>query len=157
ASIYGSSVYVIRNPRYVEHVLRKNWQNYVKGHTSKRIGLLLDNGLMVSEGEFWKKQRRMAQPAFHRKAVAALIPPIVAVNADLVRRWEQAAKNCETVNVTREISQAILKMVLISIFGDNYEEVKHYFNIVSEEAARNLKFAQEFRVAGEIISSVVAR
>src|SRR5262249_45241558 len=101
ASIYGSSVYVIRNPRYAEHILRNNWQNYVKGHTSKRIGLLLDNGLMVSEGEFWKKHRRMTQPAFHRKAIAALIQPIVAVNADLANRWEHAAKKCESVNVTR--------------------------------------------------------
>ena len=157
ASIYGSSVYVIRNPRYAEYVLRNNWRNYVKGHTSKRIGLLLENGLMVSEGEFWKKHRRMAQPAFHRKAVAALMPPIVAINADLARRWEQAATKRETVNVTREISQAVLKMVLRSIFGDDYDEVKEYFDIVSEEAARNFKFAQEFRVAGEIISAVVAR
>ena len=157
ASIYGSSVYVIRNPRYAEHVLRNNWQNYVKGHTSKRIGLLLDNGLMVSEGEFWKKHRRMAQPAFHRKAIAALIQPIVAVNADLARRWEHAAKKCEAVNVTREISQAVLKLVLMSIFGDDYDEVKHHFDIVSEEAARNFKFAQEFRAAGEIVSVVVAR
>ena len=157
ASIYGSSVYVIRNPRYAEHVLRTNWQNYVKGHTSKRIGLLLDTGLMVSEGEFWKKHRRMAQPAFHRKAISALIQPIVAVNADLARTWEHAAKKCETVNVTREISQAVLKMVLMSIFGDDYDEVKHHFDIVSEEGARNFWVPQEFRAAGEIVSVVVAR
>jgi hypothetical protein len=46
-------------PEYAEHVLRKNWQNYKKDPAIKRLAWLLGNGLMVSEGEFWKRQRRM--------------------------------------------------------------------------------------------------
>ncbi len=79
ASIYGTSVYVSRDPQHAQHVLRENWQNYVKGQAIKRVAFLLGNGLMVSEGEFWKTQRRMIQPAFHRKAIGALTEVITDI------------------------------------------------------------------------------
>src|SRR5271168_1337347 len=66
AAIHETRVYVTRDPQHAQHVLRDNWHNYVKGQAIKRVGILLGNGLMVSGGEFWKNQRRMIQPAFHR-------------------------------------------------------------------------------------------
>jgi hypothetical protein len=72
ASIYGTDVYVVNDPEYVDRVLRINWRNYKRGQAIKRIGFLLGNGLIVSEGEFWKSQRQMIQPAFHDKAISAL-------------------------------------------------------------------------------------
>ena len=66
ASIYGTDVYVLNAPEYIEHVLLKNWQNYPKGQAIKRIAFLLGNGLMVSKGDLWARQRRMIQPAFNR-------------------------------------------------------------------------------------------
>src|SRR5229473_6859838 len=91
ASIYGTSVYVIRDPRNAQHVLRENWQNYPKGQAIKRVALLLGNGLMASEGEFWKTQRRMIQPTFRRKAIGGLTSVITTSNLALLRKWEQVA------------------------------------------------------------------
>jgi hypothetical protein len=56
ASLYGTNVYVTRDPAFAHHVLVENWQNYVKGQFIKRVAVLLGNGLMVSEGELWKRQ-----------------------------------------------------------------------------------------------------
>src|SRR5579863_7172522 len=86
ASVDGFSVYVISNPEYAEHVLRRNWQNYRKGWAIKRVSFLLGNGLMVSEGDFWQSQRRMIQPAFHRNAIGALIKVITEANVALLKR-----------------------------------------------------------------------
>src|SRR5579863_9928586 len=69
ASIYGVNVYVVNDPQYADYILRENWQNYKKGQAIKRVALLLGNGLMVTEGEFWKSQRRMIQPSFHHEVV----------------------------------------------------------------------------------------
>lgn len=151
ASIYGASVYVTREPEHAEHVLRGNWQNYTKGQTIKRVALLLGNGLMTSEGEFWRSQRRMIQPAFHRAAIEALCTTITDANVTLLKKWEEAARRGDSVNVTRDVSGMVLEVVLRSIFGDDYPTVAEHYNILFEENARNLEFAQAFRSLEKII------
>lgn len=145
ASIYGTNSYVVSDPDLADYILRLNWQNYKKGQAIKRIGFLLGNGLMVSEGELWKRQRRMIQPAFHEKALTTLTAVIVAENFALLNQWEQAARNKQSVNITSSISSSILKITLISIFGEDYEQVAAKFNIVSDEHARTMHFAESFR------------
>ncbi|HTW94728.1 MAG TPA: cytochrome P450 [Tepidisphaeraceae bacterium] len=157
ASVYGTDVYVVSDPEHVDHVLRRNWQNYKKGQAIKRIGFLLGNGLMVSEGEFWKSQRRMIQPAFHDKAIGAVINVILAANTALLQKWKDAARAKESVNITSDISHMVLKVLLICIFGDDYEQVAPHFNILSDESARNLQFAQRFRPLGKIVSQVAGQ
>jgi len=157
ASIDGFSVYVISNPEYAEHVLRRNWQNYRKGWAIKRVSFLLGNGLMVSEGDFWQSQRRMIQPAFHRNAIGALIKVIAAANVALLKRWEQAARSEMRVNVTRDISEMILRVVLTVIFGVDYAQVMPRFSILSDDSARTLEFAQSFRSLRKIVLQVVTQ
>ena len=157
ASIYGTPAYVIRDPAHAEHVLRVNWRNYVKGQAIKRIALLLGNGLMVSEGEFWQRQRRMIQPALHGDGVANLLKLIRTFNFCLLESWEQSAQKGTSVNVTLDISQMVLKVVLVSIFGANYGDVGPYFNILSEDATRSLEFAQAFRSLRRVVLEVVER
>jgi cytochrome P450 len=157
ASVYGRETYVISAAEHVEHVLLKNWQNYPKGQAIKRIALLLGNGLMVSTGEFWMRQRRMIQPAFTRAALGSLAGVITAANAGLLDKWTRAAKANATVNVTRDVSLVILDIVLMSIFGDDYEEVAPQFRVVSEGAARNLEFAVMLRSLGKITAEVAER
>jgi cytochrome P450 len=156
-SIYGSSVYVISDPDYARHVLVRNWQNYEKGQAINRVAFLLGGGLMVSEGEFWKHQRRMIQPAFHYGATRTLNNVITTVNDALLERWQQAAQKRARVNVTHDLSRMILEVGLKSIFGDDYEQVGPHFNILSEVTARNLKFAQAFRSLGKIVLQIAAQ
>lgn len=157
ASIFGTGVYVVRDPAYAEHVLRKNWQNYVKGQHIKRVAFLLGNGLMASEGALWKQQRRMIQPAFHREVIARMMEVIVEINVALLDKWERAAYVHAAVDVTGDISHAILKIVLLTIFGADYDEVAPHFDLVSMEPERNLEFANAFRSLREIIRRVASR
>lgn len=145
ASIYGTNAYVVSDPDLADYVLRVNWQNYKKGQAIKRIGFLLGNGLMVSEAELWKRQRRMIQPAFHERALTTLTAVILAENLALLNQWEQAASRKQSVNITSSISSSILKITLVSIFGEDYEQVAAKFNIVSDEHARTMHFAESFR------------
>lgn len=157
ASMYGTNVYVISDPHYAHHVLRVNWQNYKKGQAIKRVGLLLGDGLMVSEGEFWKSQRRMIQPAFHDEAIGGLTEVIRTANTKLCEEWETAAKEARSINLTRDISLMVLNVTLLSIFGSDYEQVAPYFSVLSEESERNLEFAQTFRSLGKIVVQVAAQ
>jgi cytochrome P450 len=154
ASIYGAPAYVVSAPEYAEHVLLKNWQNYSKGQAIKRIALLLGKGLMVSEGGFWISQRRMIQPAFHRKAIGALSGLIAAANRELLAEWQRAAASSTPVNVTRDLSRTVLHVVLRSIFGDDYAQVAPRFQILTDQPERNLQFAESFKPLAEIVIQV---
>src|ERR1700722_13820372 len=145
ASVYGTSVYATRNPKYAQHVLHENCRNYVKGQAIKRVELLLGNGLMVSEGEFWRTQRRMVQHAVHHSSTVTLSEIVTASNLALLSRWQEAAHNKVSVNVTRDVSGMVREVVLKSTFGADYEQVAPHFNILFEEPARNLAFARAFK------------
>ena len=157
ASVYGTNVYVVCDPDHVDHVLRINWRNYKRGQAIKRIGFLLGNGLIVSEGEFWKSQRQMIQPAFHDKAISALVNVISAANIALLKKWKDAAQQRVSVNMTKDVSHLVLKVVLTSIFGDDYEKVAPHFTILADESARDLRFAQRFTAVRKIVSGVVGQ
>jgi len=157
ASVYGTSVYAIRDVEFAHHVLVENWQNYVKGLLIKRVALLLGNGLMVSKGDLWKRQRRMIQPAFNHESIGPLTKMMTAVNSELLRKWQLAARRKESVNVTRDVSGMALEVVLRFILGDDYERVGFHFDLLSQEQARNMEFALSFRALGKVILQVIDR
>ncbi len=144
ASVSGSQVFVVSSPEYVERILRQNWLNYERnGLAVKRIALSLGKNIITSNGEFWARQRRMMQPAFTKKAVANLVDVFTSASTDLLENWKRAAVDKETVNVTRDVSRMVLKITLISIFGDDYGAAAPHFEFFAEEASRDLGFAGE--------------
>ena len=157
ASVYGTSVYAIRDVEFAHHVLVENWQNYVKGQLIKRVALLLGTGLMVSKGDLWKRQRRMIQPAFNHESIGPLTKMMTAVNSELLRKWQLAARRKGSVNVTRDVSGMALEVVLRFILGDDYERVGFHFDLLSQEQARNMEFALSFRALGKVILQVIDR
>src|SRR6202158_1392815 len=72
--------YVINHPDDVKHVLLSNHRNYTKGEGMDRVKILLGNGIMTSEGDFWRRQRRMMQPSFHRRVLDRVGTLIRTVN-----------------------------------------------------------------------------
>jgi cytochrome P450 len=157
ASIYGVTAYVTRNSLHANHVLADNSHNYRKGLATKRIAMLLGNGLMVSEGQFWRTQRRMIQPAFHRRTIGRLFENIVKSNLQLLRKWELAACRADSINITRDINHMILDVILMAIFGSDYMRVADHFEILSNEHARDLGFAQTFGTLRKIVQNVIDR
>jgi cytochrome P450 len=153
--ILGRNVYVVSSPEYAQYVLRTNWTNYRKGLAIQRIAMLLGNGLMVSEGEFWKSQRRMIQPAFHRDVVASFYDVMKSANCKLVEKWQTAARQDRTVNVTSDVSLMVLEITLRALFGADYPVIADVFNILHDDHARNLAFAQTFVALRKIVLDVI--
>jgi len=155
ASVYGTSIYATRDVDVAYHVLVENWQNYVKGQSIARVALLLGNGLMVSKGDLWKRQRRMIQPAFNQEAVVDWMKVFTSTNLDLLKKWQLAANRNESVNATRDVSSMALEVMLRCIFGEDYEGIAFHFDFISTEFARNIEFVRSFRALGKIILQIV--
>jgi cytochrome P450 len=157
ASVYETSVYAIRDVEFAHRVLVENWQNYAKGQAIRRVALLLGNGLMVSKGDVWKRQRRMIQPTFSHESLGRSTQLITAVNTELAGKWQLATRRNASVNVTRDVSRMALEVVLRFVLGDDYERVGSHFDFVSQEPARNMEFALSFRGLGKTILQVIDR
>jgi cytochrome P450 len=64
-------VYFLNHPDHIEQVLVANNRNFIKGRGLQVNRRLFGNGLLTSEGDFWLRQRRLSQPAFHRERIAS--------------------------------------------------------------------------------------
>src|SRR5947209_12738654 len=79
----------VTHPDGARRVLQDNAGNYTKEHPSySLLRRLVGNGLLTSEGSFWLRQRRLAQPAFHRQRIAAMAAQMAKAAADLALEWE---------------------------------------------------------------------
>jgi cytochrome P450 len=158
----GSHTWVFNHPDDVRRILIQNHRNYAKGVGFDRIKILLGNGIIVSEGEFWKRQRRMMQPTFHRRILAQFDRRIARANDNLLAEWQRKCAAGEPVNVTDDMSRMTLEIVLGVIFGDDLERMagggsENPFAVLTEEPARDLRFAYRFRKLAAMIGQCVAQ
>lgn len=156
----GSWTWVIHHPDDVKRVLVSNHRNYTKGVGIDRVRMLLGNGIMTSEGEFWRRQRRMMQPAFHRRVVERFAGVIRDRNAALLERWSHAAAAGEPVNVTLAMSELALEIILEAIFSEDLGRLvgdlaDNPFMVVTRESKRDPRFAFEFRQLGKVVQQIV--
>jgi cytochrome P450 len=157
-----SYTYVIHHPDDVKRVLVSNHRNYTKGLGLDRVRILLGKGIMTSEGELWTRQRYMMQPLFHRRVITQFAEVIGTANSQLLTRWEELARRGEPVNVTDEMSELTLGIVLRAIFGRDLERMSaelggNPFDVVTKEQGRNLQFAFKFRSLTKLVAGLIER
>ena len=71
---FGNRVVFTRNAEIIRHILRKNHRNYHKSTLqTQELAKYIGNGILTSNGDFWRAHRRMVQPAFHRKKLEGLL------------------------------------------------------------------------------------
>ena len=109
--------YLITNPSDVRHVLQDNARNYRKSPLYDKLRTVLGNGLLTSEGDFWLRQRRIAQPAFHRQRIAALAGVMTEAARDTAAEWHTVASIERPVDVAEEMMRLTRTIVLRALLG----------------------------------------
>ncbi|MET0593107.1 MAG: cytochrome P450 [Polyangiaceae bacterium] len=105
----------------IQHILVKNQKNYTKSRSYQGLKLVLGDGLLTSEGEFWRRQRRLAQPAFHAQKLRSLATTMAGLTADSVARWNALPQSGRTLDMHAEMMRLTFRIVGKTLFGSDVE------------------------------------
>lgn len=109
--------YLLNDPRYIRYVLQEMRENYVKPERISILKPLVGDSLLTSEGDSWMRQRRLAQPAFHRQRLAALADLMTSATSDMLDRWERADYSGRPVDMSAEMMRLTLRIAGQTLFG----------------------------------------
>ena len=109
--------YFLYNPRDIEAILTTNARSYRKAQSlrSPFFHRLVGNGLVTSEGDFWRRQRRLAQPAFHRQRISSYGDIMVQYAQRTIDTW----KDGEQRDVSRDMTRLTLEIVVKTLFNSD--------------------------------------
>jgi cytochrome P450 len=124
--------FLLNHPDYIEDVLVTRNHNFIKPFALRRMNLFLGNGLLSSDGEAWRRRRRLTQPAFHRARIAAYADVMVACAQRRLADWsDQHVRDLhqEMMQVTYEI---VGKTLFDAEVGDRAADVREALAITLE-------------------------
>ena len=107
----------INHPDTIEQVLVTNARKYSKGRVLRANRHVFGEGLLTSEGEFWLRQRRLAQPAFHRARIASYAATMVEYTEKLLEGWRDG----EELDAHQEMMRLTLRIVGKTLFDADVE------------------------------------
>ncbi len=130
--------HLVLHPAYVEHVLLRNQHNYRKGKVfDGPIGLITGNGLLTSDGEFWRRQRRLMQPAFHRQALFGFVATMVKETEKFFPDWDARAAQGQAFDIAQDMAALTLRIAGLTLFSTPVSDTADTFG-------RNLRLAFDF-------------
>jgi cytochrome P450 len=105
---------LLNHPDFIQQVLIFQQGKFHKSVLTKETtGRLLGQGLLISEGDFWRRQRRLAQPAFHRQRINDYAPAMLDCAEMQARKWSDG----ETRNMAEEMMELTLEAAVRTLFG----------------------------------------
>ncbi len=152
--------YVVTNPDAIKHILVSNHSNYLKGRGFERVKMLLGNGIIVSDGDFWRRQRTMIQPAFSRKNIQQLCEMMKTVTQKLIPHWQQKAETGEAIDITTEMSEFALEVILRSLISSDLDTLisdagENPFSFLTDDTTRDLALAMKFRQLSPLLQTLI--
>ena len=137
---FGPFDYVlVDEPAGVKHVLVDNPKNYTKSRNYEGLKLVLGEGLVTSEGDHWRRQRKLAQPAFHREKLAGFCATMGAATTEMLARWERA--DADTVDAHHEMMRLTFDIVGRTLFSTRLDE---HADGIGKAIAVSLVFANDW-------------
>ena len=123
--ILGRPVWLASHPDLIEQVMVKSNRGFLKSRAERRGLSFLGDGLLTSEGEFWRRQRRLQQPAFHKKRIEGYAATMVECAEQMGDEW-RVERRCERrgergaetqIDLHAEMMRLTLRIVNLAMFG----------------------------------------
>ncbi len=156
----GRLAYFVNDAVEVRRILARRHAKYRKGPGFERVKMLLGNGLIVSDGDVWRRSRRMIQPAFSKSNVHRLLLVMVQCCDNRAVKWAKTVASGELLNITEETSDFALELIMRSIFGDDYEtsilqDGEDPFAFLSRDSTRDLSVVMKVRRLRELLLDII--
>ena len=123
-------IHFLYHPEHVKRVFQDRQKQYQRGWQYRLLGRLLGQGMVVTDGDLWLRQRRLTQPAFHRQRLPGYVEMMADVTAEAVSRWEQLVG--QPLDLEAEMSRLTLAIICRTMFGrivsNEAEIVRHSFH-----------------------------
>jgi len=133
---FNTSVYFCRDAAFAEYVLQKNQKNYVKSKIqTEDLVKYVGEGLLTSEGEKWKTQRKLIQPAFYKKQLGHLL---TSMEAAIKNEFERIKTNTP-INIFPILNDLAFQTVVKSLFsGVTIEKDMNRLQFITESGQQML-------------------
>jgi cytochrome P450 len=166
--------HLVTHPDGVKHVLVDHQKNYPRSWIYRHTRLVIGNGLVATEGEVWRRQRQMLQPAFQPQRIAQLAGAMTAVTAEMLDDWRMAS-NGQPLDVFQEMIGLTLNIVGRALLGVDLAQdrdvitrtvltallylefrITHLFSPpVWVPTLRNLRFQRAMRSLDEVVFRII--
>ena len=114
------SVVLVADPELARQVFQESdGRTFTKSRYYRKVRSLFGNGLVTSEGETWKKQRKLAQPKFRRDAISGFVGVMAAATERMLDQWEASARSNEARDVFNDMMNLTQAIVVEALFGDD--------------------------------------
>jgi cytochrome P450 len=127
--------YIVVDADAARHILVENAKNYVKSPSYRGLRVVLGNGLITSENDFWRRQRKLAQPAFHRDRLAGFVASMVSDTRSMLDRWS-ASDAAEPFDIHYEMMRLTFRIVGHTLFSIDLDAESQALGPVVEAALR---------------------
>jgi cytochrome P450 len=167
--------YLVNDPDVVKHVLVDNPKGYTKSRNYLGLKVVLGEGLLTSEGDHWRRQRKLAQPAFHRDKLAGFAASMSRATRDMLTRWSSEG-SASSFCIHAEMMRLTFRIVGLTLFssdvdgdakdvGQALEVAMHWANDYAESIVRfppyiptpgNLRFKRAKRTLDDVVFRLIA-
>jgi cytochrome P450 len=132
-------LYLVSHPDDIKHVLQDNNKNYHKSPGYQKLESFLGQGLLTSEGNVWRRSRKLMQPAFHRERISNFSEIMTDATEKMLQRWQGFAERREVFNVSDEMMRLTLSIVCRTLFttdiSDEASDVGQALTVVLKYAS----------------------
>ncbi|MBU1822907.1 MAG: cytochrome P450 [Bacteroidetes bacterium] len=173
-NLLGRTITVLQTAEDAKYVLQENNRNYHKSEAYRVLAIFLGNGLLTSEGDFWRRQRKLAQPTFYKQRLALMTDMMVQETEHLLADW-RSHNYTEPRPIGQDMLRLTLNIVTKALFSTDVgtrvagistaldeimhyadEELKSFIHIpLKYSTPRNVRFRNAVSKVEEVIYGII--
>lgn len=141
------SIVLFFTPAAVRHILTENPRNFTSREFNFSLHRLLGDGLLTIDGDFHRRQRRLVQPAFHKKRIESYAAIMTQHTEEMLATWRKG----ETRNIAAEMQQLTLRIVAKTLFNVDLKNEsgalgKAFTDVITFPSERRLNWKNLLRI-----------